>query len=1561
MKRKKTSETTSRKRKSPGAAKNPFLELQKAAFPASVNHQANDERVLSQVLAFSEVSRQKPKDGDDHNRELADTVTFLLEYLEYRHDETSMDTSSTQSLLSREDVATMLLEWAVKNLVHASNHSKSKSADSISLHWKTLKSCLCVLLSLDTSADLSSSLSQSTLNKLVPFAAQTALGTHKPSDAATCFTMLVQDLYRPTMDSACHSLLPLVDQHVSQAAASMDGSFLVFSTADHVVVLESTVQLLKRLQHTSNPKKIFQLLAEPSVLSVLSRWRLASCSDSFMNDNVITIDAAIRELLWEGLFSPLHHIEGFRGMNLAVPAVNLSSSDAQQKKTPKRPAFHCYQETLLQTIQLLIAESDNENENDTIIAAVLVVPDLLKGLIEMFVSWERDSAAAKSKKKGMAPVQFRLWCNLIYPIVEKLQQLLSSSRNKESRMQMSSDLTLVLVQSLRETLALVLQHNLYLPSHKDENNVFFSFLESLAVMFLEIRGVVGDFEEEMGNALRIESECLQSLVTLLRLNHLVVHERLPLLISACGRDVSYSDPEKQALIELQQTGLVLVIVQTYHRLRQLDHLFRSLLKATDTLRSTAGCDEASLTQEGHKLVALNRLLLGSKVRQEFAAAVLNCPSSQVKDLFKILNVWIQEHSNGFHLSAGTSEVSFAVSLFVLLIQNVRVDKHTSAEVARLCDDAIEKAVHPLIQESRAEGSCAEHLKREGLMLTGWLVDLKNRCAFWQDRTHEDNKESSLDIVPAILKESGLAEILASDDCMSEAVSGSLSHEIQFLLLHRIRELHIAIYEEQCAELTEQESRQGGTSLEGEARRLVRVVIAIAQSGSASPSLSPIGKSTSGWKLLAETITYWAPYSEPTHMEAFLSWMFLALSAHEHPEGGESEAKATGEERAIAETLLCDASFIEIPELATQFHAVGLRCVVDLVQRAVTKRSKASKNPIMLNGLDLTSTPESEQSSIEELGGAMSAVASTNFKSFLKGANILPGPLKQATWIIRLLNGSPLRPDDASYGRLMKLDILACALCLKSKSLPVETAILSLLCALRTCIAASMVNHVEVSNAHGLASFIRGFVASTTKVLKHISSLDEKTQLLRASERVIESLVVACLLVFQQRSEPLKSLVECFRALLTENRNSDYGDRRVLIIMSRALAKRLVEHFQRHSLPADEIIQDVFSPLIRLLQQSFGSSDELSLQNDSLQTEWLLLTGDTTRLTSLMQQDVVEAVDVDVVEKSLESKDESVRKAALYCLACIVASGHAPPSAAEIVVGECLSESNPLLDATFCRLVKEMDANAMNALLRRALSEAQSPTDSKRHALHLFQFMLEHAQGEATRKEVSQFARAFFAISLELMYPLQGADVSSWASECSLGISLLISLTENKDLITIRERDLGLILVQVASLLGERGTFRKPDVAPVDGRVYSSCFMLVSSLLQRFPKQLYACAPSVISTMHVLLRHALYGVLDDQESAMRAQKFTRLCELLVPHRDVYKKHVLVLILEYVGALRSSIHPSRSKSIVPAIYCLLDMLSQFETDQLNTMMDTTSKALFRSIYQSHHKTHMYKGQY
>jgi len=63
---------------------------------------------------------------------------------------------------------------------------------------------------------------------------------------------------------------------------------------------------------------------------------------------------------------------------------------------------------------------------------------------------------------------------------------------------------------------------------------------------------------------------------------------------------------------------------------------------------------------------------------------------------------------------------------------------------------------------------------------------------------------------------------------------------------------------------------------------------------------------------------------------------------------------------------------------------------------------------------------------------------------------------------------------------------------------------------------------------------------------------------------------------------------------------------------------------------------------------------------------------------------------------------------------------------------------------------------------------------------------------------------------------------------------------------------------------------------------------------------------------------------------------------------------------VDVLQGSMDVVRKKSILPGIYCLLDIIQDHECKQLNSMLDEVGRALFRSIHEGYKSKHVYHGQ-
>jgi hypothetical protein len=263
-KRKISDSQTKTKHKLPPS--NPFLNYFRDS------HQEESDDTFQNVLSFIELTKQK---GGDCNL-LSDSVNELLTFLDTEK-VTPEDTTATtvpdvskrsRGLISNSDVASLLLPWAIKNILHSSASEDQSEKD---LQWRTLETCLNSLLSSD-SDHVSNVLSLSVLHKLVPTAAKVAFLniTNVSTIAGKCYCLLVDRIYRPPFDLICDSLLPIMGENVQDSITTIRAE----DHHHHHVLLQSIVVSTLRLLHTmlkkANPKKSFQILIRPKTFFALS-------------------------------------------------------------------------------------------------------------------------------------------------------------------------------------------------------------------------------------------------------------------------------------------------------------------------------------------------------------------------------------------------------------------------------------------------------------------------------------------------------------------------------------------------------------------------------------------------------------------------------------------------------------------------------------------------------------------------------------------------------------------------------------------------------------------------------------------------------------------------------------------------------------------------------------------------------------------------------------------------------------------------------------------------------------------------------------------------------------------------------------------------------------------------------------------------------------------------------------------------------------------------------------------------------------------------------------------
>eukprot|EP00548_Thalassiothrix_antarctica_P017407 CAMPEP_0194197802 /NCGR_PEP_ID=MMETSP0154-20130528/77408_1 /TAXON_ID=1049557 /ORGANISM="Thalassiothrix antarctica, Strain L6-D1" /LENGTH=627 /DNA_ID=CAMNT_0038922523 /DNA_START=1776 /DNA_END=3659 /DNA_ORIENTATION=- len=266
----------------------------------------------------------------------------------------------------------------------------------------------------------------------------------------------------------------------------------------------------------------------------------------------------------------------------------------------------------------------------------------------------------------------------------------------------------------------------------------------------------------------------------------------------------------------------------------------------------------------------------------------------------------------------------------------------------------------------------------------------------------------------------------------------------------------------------------------------------------------------------------------------------------------------------------------------------------------------------------------------------------------------------------------------------------------------------------------------------------------------------------------------------------------------------------------------------------------------------------------------------------------------------------------------------------------------------CKLVLKSEISEYNEFLVRILSTPILPIKSVNIMLLLLRSVKEY---EKHKLETAKFGPKILNAAVNSL-KLRQDNVVKVVSE------LLLEIMKHKDMVVIKERDIARILSQISCLLD---SMRNISSREYGSESFSSLCELVITLVHRFPKQLYVCIASLILTLQKLFCFIYSRTYELEELEVReaAQNLSRLCEMLLGHSEAIKKYIFVLILDFVDVLAHGLDQVYRKMITPSIYILLDITSENEMSQLNSLLDPTGRALFRSFYDGYRKQHVYRG--
>jgi len=283
----------------------------------------------------------------------------------------------------------------------------------------------------------------------------------------------------------------------------------------------------------------------------------------------------------------------------------------------------------------------------------------------------------------------------------------------------------------------------------------------------------------------------------------------------------------------------------------------------------------------------------------------------------------------------------------------------------------------------------------------------------------------------------------------------------------------------------------------------------------------------------------------------------------------------------------------------------------------------------------------------------------------------------------------------------------------------------------------------------------------------------------------------------------------------------------------------------------------------------------------------------------------------------------------------------------------VKRDSPLLEAALCSLIKDAQLDHMEFITTHALKSSEEPA----YATKIFLLLITVVKSQEQIKHLASLSETFLAIMMGLVRSKCDTP-SEEAANVALFSKAAAALISRKELLLLSGREIAMILCEMSQFLFIGGRGKELDASD-DFIIFKSCCSVISAMVAHYPKQLYGCPPPLFNLLLVLLTHLL-NTTPKTGLVPKALEYARVCELLVPHKDVFRKHVVGLVLRYIQALNEAMTPTVKAKLMPSIYALLDMCSEFETKQINSMIDVPSKALFAPVFQSYQKYYQYHGQ-
>eukprot|EP00977_Amphora_coffeiformis_P021171 scaffold8927_cov176-Amphora_coffeaeformis.AAC.7 len=897
------------------------------------------------------------------------------------------------------------------------------------------------------------------------------------------------------------------------------------------------------------------------------------------------------------------------------------------------------------------------------------------------------------------------------------------------------------------------------------------------------------------------------------------------------------------------------------------------------------------------------ILTEASVEQALAQHVQSCPVTQIPQVF----LFIQQA-----LTCPDQAILSTViqPIVTTVLRSFKVDPGTVDTVSLGLQQLMESTVGDMVISDRMA------VRNVSIEVCGWCIDLSMRCSFWLGHSAQVQ-------IPVPLQRA-----------MEQNAEGD---ELLLVTAHRLRQISSLLHEASLSQVRqESSSTKEIKNLQKEAKRLATHLY--------TKACSMV--SGRGWTLIAQFLQFWIPYANQSQVVGFLGWLSAVLSLDSSSDEVPScflvpPAGDMAHQREIAQSLLLDDAFHDLAIINENLPFAATKVAAQWIILSISGSSEKDEASGYLSDVDeIMGLRETDFSS--EWGAV-------NFEEALASVerDFAERCLCCATEMVRVLNGLPSKGLNRLHDiclPLLYLDRLVCDRYLDNLDARFYVTAVSLSTALREALHRNL-NLDHSANVSATLKFLQGSLGRCS-LSSCSGGPDEKDQLyFKLTGNIVQELCGAS----HQSSEYCDSiLTEWFDSLLPPVKR-DHGrapgsDKKKILDVG-AVESFLILHTLQSisdSKSTNTTILTFCDRVIERYMQLFDTNAVASwgsITMCKIITEALLL---KDHHSSSPGNTVTRERLIDVCLRWLGASSEI--ETCLEILISLLAldmplSGNQLSQILRAVI--VLERGQAMIPPIVCTCIRKVTSDGLGEFIEYAVGLERKGMSTRLLLIRLFFSVAFLSADQNDLLDGHKDRLLDFALHSIQQIDGRAPDMTPAAME------IWIQAVQNGH--SIKREKLVVLLGRIAQVLGpgERSMI-----------LYTSCARLLALLLQRYSKHLSACAPVVVLVLQSLLRQLIDVNLSTQDLSLRARHWTRLCELLVPQKEVYKKHLVHILLE---SLRAAEDGDVKQALMPGWMYLLDTFSpSYELKQLNALMEDTSiKMRFRPIYEQYRRHHAYQG--